>query len=224
MRRYGPGRQRAYSRLCVATLLMLTPACLGNIPTSTGSLLANTHRNGTAPRCTGAASCISGPSRWPSCPWCRSWRSSSAASGHAPRPPALPPWPERQRSQRAALMNEPLSSVARASAYLRASNSFRPARQSATRRSRLVRRQQLQVALAEDRRVGCRRGLPSGSVGRVQIGGATGECDYVDSRPVQRCPQLSLQGSGQGLPRLLGLLLLPSARRVAMACAQNAGP
>ena len=49
MRRYGPGRQRAYSRLCVATLLMLAPACLGNIPTSTGSLLANTHRNGHAP-------------------------------------------------------------------------------------------------------------------------------------------------------------------------------
>ena len=49
MRRYGPGRQRAYSRLCVATLLMLAPACLGNIPTSTGSLLANTHRNGHGP-------------------------------------------------------------------------------------------------------------------------------------------------------------------------------
>ncbi|GIE28480.1 hypothetical protein Ait01nite_015250 [Actinoplanes italicus] len=49
MRRYGPGRQRWYSRLCVATLLMLTPACLGNIPTGTGSLLASTHRNGTGP-------------------------------------------------------------------------------------------------------------------------------------------------------------------------------
>ncbi|MEU8607576.1 hypothetical protein AB0C29_06210 [Actinoplanes sp. NPDC048791] len=49
MRRYGRGRQRAYSGLCVATLLMLTPACLGNIPTSTGSLLANTNRNGTGP-------------------------------------------------------------------------------------------------------------------------------------------------------------------------------
>ncbi len=49
MRRYGPGMQRAYSRLCLATLLMLAPACLGNIPTSTGSLLANTHRNGTGP-------------------------------------------------------------------------------------------------------------------------------------------------------------------------------
>jgi hypothetical protein len=49
MRRYGPGRQRAYSRLCVATLLTLAPACLGNIPTSTGSLLANTHRNGPGP-------------------------------------------------------------------------------------------------------------------------------------------------------------------------------
>jgi hypothetical protein len=49
MRRYGPGRQRAYSRLCVATLLMLAPACLGNIPTSTGSLLANTHRDGHGP-------------------------------------------------------------------------------------------------------------------------------------------------------------------------------
>ncbi|MCY1141116.1 hypothetical protein OWR29_24220 [Actinoplanes sp. Pm04-4] len=49
VRRYGPGRQRAYSRLCVATLLLLAPACLGNIPTSTGSLLANTHRNGHGP-------------------------------------------------------------------------------------------------------------------------------------------------------------------------------
>ncbi|MBL7253444.1 hypothetical protein [Paractinoplanes lichenicola] len=49
MRRYGPGRQRAYSRLCVTTLLLLAPACLGNIPTSTGSLLANTHRNGHGP-------------------------------------------------------------------------------------------------------------------------------------------------------------------------------
>ncbi|GIF01414.1 hypothetical protein [Paractinoplanes rishiriensis] len=49
MRRYGPAAQRTYSRLCVATLLMLGPACLGNIPTSTGSLLANTHRNGTGP-------------------------------------------------------------------------------------------------------------------------------------------------------------------------------
>ncbi|MCO8269082.1 hypothetical protein M1L60_00600 [Actinoplanes sp. TRM 88003] len=49
MRRQGPSLQRAYSRLCVATLLMLTPACLGNIPTSTGSLLANTQRNGHGP-------------------------------------------------------------------------------------------------------------------------------------------------------------------------------
>ncbi|MEU4425165.1 hypothetical protein AB0F81_31480 [Actinoplanes sp. NPDC024001] len=49
MRRYSRGRQRAYSGLCVATLLMLAPACLGNIPTSTGSLLANTHRNGPGP-------------------------------------------------------------------------------------------------------------------------------------------------------------------------------
>ncbi|GAB2588239.1 hypothetical protein Aab01nite_49020 [Paractinoplanes abujensis] len=49
MRRYGPGRQRAYSRLCVATLLMLAPAGLGTIPTTTGSLLANTHRNGHGP-------------------------------------------------------------------------------------------------------------------------------------------------------------------------------
>jgi hypothetical protein len=49
MRRYGRRMQRAYSGLCVATLLMLTPAGLGNIPTSTGSLLANTHRNGTGP-------------------------------------------------------------------------------------------------------------------------------------------------------------------------------
>lgn len=49
MRRYGPGMQRLYSRLCLATLLMLAPACLGNIPTSTGSLLANTDRNGSGP-------------------------------------------------------------------------------------------------------------------------------------------------------------------------------
>ncbi|GIM95450.1 hypothetical protein [Paractinoplanes toevensis] len=49
MRRFEPGRQRAYSRLCIGALLMLAPACLGNIPTSTGSLLANTHRNGHGP-------------------------------------------------------------------------------------------------------------------------------------------------------------------------------
>jgi hypothetical protein len=49
MRRHGRGMQRAYSRLCLATLLMLTPACLGNIPTSTGSMLANTDRNGAGP-------------------------------------------------------------------------------------------------------------------------------------------------------------------------------
>jgi hypothetical protein len=49
MRSAAPGMQRAYSRLCVATLLMLTPACLGNIPTSTGSLLSATHRHGTGP-------------------------------------------------------------------------------------------------------------------------------------------------------------------------------
>jgi hypothetical protein len=49
MSRHSPRRQRAYSRLCLATLLMLTPACLGNIPTATGSLLSSTHRNGTGP-------------------------------------------------------------------------------------------------------------------------------------------------------------------------------
>ena len=49
MRSHSPGRQRAYSWLGVATLLMLAPACLANIPTSTGSLLADTHRNGTGP-------------------------------------------------------------------------------------------------------------------------------------------------------------------------------
>jgi hypothetical protein len=49
IRRHGRGVQRAYSGLCRATLLMLAPACLGNIPTSTGSLMANTHRNGTGP-------------------------------------------------------------------------------------------------------------------------------------------------------------------------------
>ncbi|WP_433065328.1 hypothetical protein [Dactylosporangium sp. CS-033363] len=43
------GRRRAYWILCVVTLVMLAPACLGNIPTSTGSLLANTGRNGTGP-------------------------------------------------------------------------------------------------------------------------------------------------------------------------------
>jgi hypothetical protein len=49
MRRYSPRRQRLYSRLCIATLLLLTPACLANIPTSTGSLFANTHRNSAGP-------------------------------------------------------------------------------------------------------------------------------------------------------------------------------
>jgi hypothetical protein len=49
MSRYGPARQRVYSWLCLTTLLMLAPACLGNIPTGTGSLLASTHRNGTGP-------------------------------------------------------------------------------------------------------------------------------------------------------------------------------
>ncbi|WP_127498961.1 hypothetical protein [Actinoplanes solisilvae] len=49
MSRHRPGRQRVYSWLCLATLLMLTPAGLGNIPTGTGSLLANTHRDGTGP-------------------------------------------------------------------------------------------------------------------------------------------------------------------------------
>jgi hypothetical protein len=49
MRRYGRSRQRTYSGLCLATLLMVAPACLGNIPTSTGSLLANTNRNGAGP-------------------------------------------------------------------------------------------------------------------------------------------------------------------------------
>jgi hypothetical protein len=48
-RRHGPGVRRAYSGLCLATLLLLGPACLANIPTSTGSLLANTNRNGTGP-------------------------------------------------------------------------------------------------------------------------------------------------------------------------------
>ncbi|MBU2665308.1 hypothetical protein KOI35_17525 [Actinoplanes bogorensis] len=42
-------RRRLYTGLCVVTLLLLAPACLGNIPTSTGSLLANTHRNGHGP-------------------------------------------------------------------------------------------------------------------------------------------------------------------------------
>ena len=49
MRRHGRRGQRLYSWLGLATLLTLAPACLGNIPTSTGSLLANTHRNGTGP-------------------------------------------------------------------------------------------------------------------------------------------------------------------------------
>jgi hypothetical protein len=49
MRRYGPAMQRGYAWLCMATLLMLGPACVGNIPTSTGSLLANTNRNGAGP-------------------------------------------------------------------------------------------------------------------------------------------------------------------------------
>ncbi|MGA8116788.1 MAG: hypothetical protein WCA46_24400 [Actinocatenispora sp.] len=49
MRRRSRGMQRTYSFLCLATLLMLTPACLGNIPTATGSLLANTDRNHSGP-------------------------------------------------------------------------------------------------------------------------------------------------------------------------------
>ncbi|MFF5075725.1 hypothetical protein ACFY36_01630 [Actinoplanes sp. NPDC000266] len=49
MRRYGPRRQRVYVWLCATTLALLTPACLGNIPTATGSLLANTDRNGAGP-------------------------------------------------------------------------------------------------------------------------------------------------------------------------------
>ncbi|BCY11762.1 hypothetical protein [Actinoplanes sp. L3-i22] len=49
MRRYGRGRQRVYSWLCLATLLMLAPAGLGNLPTATGSLLAATDRDGTGP-------------------------------------------------------------------------------------------------------------------------------------------------------------------------------
>ncbi|AEV84258.1 hypothetical protein ACWT_3235 [Actinoplanes sp. SE50] len=49
MRRYDRGRQTAYSILCLTTLVMLAPACLANIPTSTGSLTAATHRQGAGP-------------------------------------------------------------------------------------------------------------------------------------------------------------------------------
>ncbi|BCJ47737.1 hypothetical protein GCM10010168_20960 [Actinoplanes ianthinogenes] len=48
-RRHGQGMQWAYVTLCSVTLVMLAPACLGNIPTTTGSLLANTHREGPGP-------------------------------------------------------------------------------------------------------------------------------------------------------------------------------
>ncbi|MBO3739349.1 hypothetical protein [Actinoplanes flavus] len=48
-RRHSRRMQRAYVGLCSVTLLMLTPACLGNIPTAAGSLMANTHRNGPGP-------------------------------------------------------------------------------------------------------------------------------------------------------------------------------
>ncbi|HEY3501680.1 MAG TPA: hypothetical protein VGN37_02700 [Actinocatenispora sp.] len=49
MRRHGRGMQRTYSGLCLATLLLLTPACFANIPTATGSLMANTYRNHPGP-------------------------------------------------------------------------------------------------------------------------------------------------------------------------------
>ncbi|MBW6433777.1 hypothetical protein KZ829_08470 [Actinoplanes hulinensis] len=48
-RRHSRRMQRAYVSLCSVTLLMLTPACLGNIPTAAGSLMANTQRNGPGP-------------------------------------------------------------------------------------------------------------------------------------------------------------------------------
>ncbi|GGN99139.1 hypothetical protein GCM10010112_92660 [Actinoplanes lobatus] len=48
-RRHSRGMQRAYVGLCSVTLLMLAPACLGNIPTEAGSLMANTQRNGPGP-------------------------------------------------------------------------------------------------------------------------------------------------------------------------------
>ena len=46
MRRQGRRLQHTYSWLCVATLLLLAPACLGNIPTSSGSFLSTTDRDG----------------------------------------------------------------------------------------------------------------------------------------------------------------------------------
>lgn len=49
MRRRGRDLQRAYSRLCLATLLLLAPACLGNIPTWAGSAMTSTDRNGPGP-------------------------------------------------------------------------------------------------------------------------------------------------------------------------------
>jgi hypothetical protein len=49
MRRRSRALRRSYVALCVVTLLLLAPACLGNIPTPSGSLLANTHRDGPGP-------------------------------------------------------------------------------------------------------------------------------------------------------------------------------
>ncbi|GAA4608567.1 hypothetical protein BJY16_006907 [Actinoplanes octamycinicus] len=48
-RRHGRGMQWTYVTLCSVTLLMLAPACLGNVPTTTGSLLASTDRDGPGP-------------------------------------------------------------------------------------------------------------------------------------------------------------------------------
>jgi hypothetical protein len=49
MRRRGRGAQRAYGWLWVLTLLLLAPACVANIPTSTGSAFASTYRDGPGP-------------------------------------------------------------------------------------------------------------------------------------------------------------------------------
>jgi|GEM_PF-5001400 len=49
LRRRGGRLRRAFGWLWAATLLLVTPACLANIPTTTGSFFANTYRDGPGP-------------------------------------------------------------------------------------------------------------------------------------------------------------------------------
>ncbi|BCJ36396.1 hypothetical protein Athai_38990 [Actinocatenispora thailandica] len=49
IRRCSRARRRSYVALCVATLLLLAPACLANLPTATGSLAADTQHDGPGP-------------------------------------------------------------------------------------------------------------------------------------------------------------------------------